>query len=90
MPIAAVDKDDRVMSREDDIRSSGKLGDMKSEPESSRVKGAPKDEFRARVPASDARHHPRPSCGVYDVSHEPLERFERGAERPPHPYSQGA
>ena len=83
MPVAAVDKDDRVMPREDDVRSPGKLGDMKPEPESPRMKGAPQHEFRPSVSASDSRHHPRPSGGIYNVSHEHLDLFARGTERLP-------
>lgn len=58
VPEASVHKNDRLMSRQNDIGPTWQLGLMKAEAEAESVQNRTNEQLRFRVAASDARHIP--------------------------------
>ena len=72
VPVAAVDEDDRLALREDDIRTTGELlvsRSVNGETEAPPMEHRAKQEFRLGVLARDAGHHPASFLFVKDVRH---------------------
>lgn len=71
VPEAAVDEDNRSEARQNDVRSSGKLLVMQSEPKSRRMESTTHGYFGHRVPSGDSGHHPASRSPVDDVCYAP-------------------
>ena len=69
MPEAAVHEYGDSMPRENEVGTSRQILPMEAESEARREEGLADDDFRLRVPSSDAGHHPASRRWVDNVSH---------------------
>ena len=69
VPEAAVHQADGAESAEHEVGSSREFPIVQTVSKSPGVDGSTKSDFGSRVPASDPRHHARPSRAVHDVCH---------------------
>jgi hypothetical protein len=70
MPKATVNENDRAISRQDDIRSTGEVFTMKPEAVTQSVKNASNGELRPSVFATYRRHIAASLLASMDVNHE--------------------
>ena len=69
MPETSMNEHDCPKLRKDEIRSSGKIPDMKAKPETAGVQGAPQGHLRFRVLPANAAHHSGTRLLVDNVRH---------------------
>jgi hypothetical protein len=67
VPEAAVHEDDRVVTWQSNIGTSGKTLHMKSKAEAHAMRHASNAQLRQRVPRPDCGHHRTSSFRVHDV-----------------------
>lgn len=72
MPKAAMDEDNRVPSRKNDVGFSWQVPAVNLKPESPTVQQASNQLLRLGVTAADAGHHTAACGGVYDIDHRLL------------------